>query len=552
MKNDNKSPIRVLHVEDEKGALEITKLFLERKGQNDFEVTQALSAEQGLEKLENGNFDVVISDYRMPGMDGLEFLEELRKRGNDIPFIIFTGKGEERVAIEALNRGANRYIKKEGSPNVLFDNLARHIRELVRGRRTGQEAKEEVKTEHGSGETYDALVRAVNAPDWSVRMDAAKSLGELGDVRAVEPLIECLEDEDEDVRSIAAEALGKIGDAKAIEPLIKALNDDKRAVRSAAAEALGRIGKPGVEQLVQALKDKSARVRLGAAEALGKLRDVRTIEPLIQALEDDNLDVRWSAAEALSKIGKPAVEPLIKKLSTTEDRDVRWSIVEVLGGIEDRKAVEPLIQLLRDNAENVRMSAAWALGRIGDARAVEPLFQALRDRDGNVRKAAAEALTRIGGPAVETLIRGLRDKDAHIRKLCVEILSKINDVRAAEALIQAKKDGDQGVRRAVLRALDNIWRNEPGVREGKESRNAATATTTAIDKNRRMAEAEEEEVKLSPNQIKEIRDLHARGYRDTQIAEKTGIPQTSVRDYLREERVRRIEQKYMNMHRVTI
>ena len=73
-----------MHVEDEKGALEITKLFLERKGQNDFEVTQALSAEQGLEKPENGNFDVVISDYRMPGMDDLE--------GG-----ISTGKGRGRI-----------------------------------------------------------------------------------------------------------------------------------------------------------------------------------------------------------------------------------------------------------------------------------------------------------------------------------------------------------------------------------------------------------------------------------------------------------------------
>ena len=99
MKNNNKNPIRVLHVEDEKGALEITKLFLERKGQNDFEVTQALSAEQGLEKPENGNFDVVISDYRMPGMDGLEVgeVEELRKDDEGWIGEISTGKGRGRI-----------------------------------------------------------------------------------------------------------------------------------------------------------------------------------------------------------------------------------------------------------------------------------------------------------------------------------------------------------------------------------------------------------------------------------------------------------------------
>jgi len=132
--NRHAAAIRILHVEDEKSALEITTLFLKRGGYNTFEIRQALSAEQALAMLDNELFDVVLSDYKMPGMNGLEFLEELRKRGNDIPFIIFTGKGEERVAIEALNKGANRFIKKEGSPNALFDTLGRYIQEVVEER----------------------------------------------------------------------------------------------------------------------------------------------------------------------------------------------------------------------------------------------------------------------------------------------------------------------------------------------------------------------------------------------------------------------------------
>ena len=93
-----------------------------------------------MEILERENFDVILSDYKMPGMNGLEFLEELRKKGNDIPFIIFTGKGEEKVAMDALNKGANRYISKDGSPAVSIEALAQHIRQVVEERRKEKES----------------------------------------------------------------------------------------------------------------------------------------------------------------------------------------------------------------------------------------------------------------------------------------------------------------------------------------------------------------------------------------------------------------------------
>lgn len=58
-----------------------------------------------MKTLQKGHFDVVVSDYKMPGMNGLEFLEVLRRERYDLPFILFTGKGEEKVAMEALNKG---------------------------------------------------------------------------------------------------------------------------------------------------------------------------------------------------------------------------------------------------------------------------------------------------------------------------------------------------------------------------------------------------------------------------------------------------------------
>ena len=137
--NPNSTTIRVLHVDDEPADLEITRIFLKRKWKGNFEIVGALSAREALEKLESEHFDAVVADYQMPGMNGIEFLEVVRKSEKyaDTPFILFTGKGGEEIARDALNRGADRYIDKMGNPATQCNELARAINELVmeRGRR---------------------------------------------------------------------------------------------------------------------------------------------------------------------------------------------------------------------------------------------------------------------------------------------------------------------------------------------------------------------------------------------------------------------------------
>lgn len=134
--NFKSKPIRVLHVDDEPADLEITRIFLKRRAKTNFVIVSVLSAEEALDKLKSEHFDVVISDYRMPGMDGLEFLEAVRNDENltHIPFIIFTGKGGADVATVALNKGADRYIAKNGNPTQQCDELVHTIRDLLRGR----------------------------------------------------------------------------------------------------------------------------------------------------------------------------------------------------------------------------------------------------------------------------------------------------------------------------------------------------------------------------------------------------------------------------------
>ncbi|MFW6305575.1 MAG: PAS domain S-box protein, partial [Candidatus Saliniplasma sp.] len=123
--------MKILLVDDERSLLEQAKVFLERMDQ-DFDVNVVSSAEDALDMIEDGIFDVIVSDYQMPGTDGLEFLRILREeRENDIPFIMFTGKGREEVAMEALNLGADRYLQKGGDPTSQYGVLAQAIKQEV-------------------------------------------------------------------------------------------------------------------------------------------------------------------------------------------------------------------------------------------------------------------------------------------------------------------------------------------------------------------------------------------------------------------------------------
>lgn len=120
------SNISILNIDDEPGLLELSKTYLEKENEH-FEVDTSISAIDALEKLEKKKYDAIISDYKMPGMNGLELLKALRNQGNNIPFIIFTGKGREEVAIEALNLGADRYIQKGGDPRAQYGVLAQAV-----------------------------------------------------------------------------------------------------------------------------------------------------------------------------------------------------------------------------------------------------------------------------------------------------------------------------------------------------------------------------------------------------------------------------------------
>ena len=127
--------VQVLHVDDDTSLLDIAKLII-KDMDNTILIDSTTSVTEALCMLETKDYDIIISDYEMPQKNGLEFLKELREKKNQTPFILFTGKGREEVAITALNLGADGYYNKQGSPETVYGELTHGLKMAVARKKT--------------------------------------------------------------------------------------------------------------------------------------------------------------------------------------------------------------------------------------------------------------------------------------------------------------------------------------------------------------------------------------------------------------------------------
>jgi len=128
--------IRILHVDDDPDFADMTATFIE--GEDERFITEiATSADDGLDRLRDDEFDCIISDYDIPWMNGIEFLQTVREQYPDLPFILFTGKGSEAVASEAISAGATDYLQKQ-SGTEQYELLANRIDNAISQARSQQ------------------------------------------------------------------------------------------------------------------------------------------------------------------------------------------------------------------------------------------------------------------------------------------------------------------------------------------------------------------------------------------------------------------------------
>lgn len=104
--------VKVLVVDDEEVILQSVKKVLKPDEEHEFEVDTAFSAEEGLALMRRSQYEVIVTDLMMPGIDGLQFIDRIRQIDRDARIIMITGYATMRTALQALRKGAFDYIAK--------------------------------------------------------------------------------------------------------------------------------------------------------------------------------------------------------------------------------------------------------------------------------------------------------------------------------------------------------------------------------------------------------------------------------------------------------
>lgn len=137
---------RILIVDDDDSLRESLELVLAAEG---YEIVTASCAEEALERLEDAPVDVVLTDLRMPGLDGMELLPQITRRLPGVPVLLMSAYGTEELALEAMRRGAYDYLAKPFQPGEVLLTLKK-ARERERLRRANEILQRDVQRAVGN------------------------------------------------------------------------------------------------------------------------------------------------------------------------------------------------------------------------------------------------------------------------------------------------------------------------------------------------------------------------------------------------------------------
>jgi two-component system, NtrC family, response regulator AtoC len=143
----DRTTAKILLVDDEVNTLKVLSAILRKAG---YEVATATTAEEALEKLPALDADAVVVDYKLPGMNGLEFIQAVKRSGRPVPVIMLTAFGTIEKAVEAMKQGAFMYVAKPVNPDQLLT-VTREAVEKNHLFRENLSLKTQLKERYGSG-----------------------------------------------------------------------------------------------------------------------------------------------------------------------------------------------------------------------------------------------------------------------------------------------------------------------------------------------------------------------------------------------------------------
>ncbi len=134
---------KILIVDDEKSMCQYLSIMLKKEG---YTVKTASSGAKAVKEVKDSNYDVVITDIRMEGMDGIELLSAVKEVDPGIPVIIMTAYASQKTAIEALNRGAFHYLVKRAAKNDQIKMVVRNALDVRRVRSENRFLKKQLRS----------------------------------------------------------------------------------------------------------------------------------------------------------------------------------------------------------------------------------------------------------------------------------------------------------------------------------------------------------------------------------------------------------------------
>ena len=158
--------MHLLCVDDDANFLDLTATYL-RRHLPAATIHTATRVDDARELVETEPIDCVVSDYEMPDQDGLAFLQTVRDTHSDLPFILFTGKGSEEIASEAISAGVTDYLQKRGPEQ--YERLAARVRHAVAEYQTERELRERVKELTAIQAISDLLIESDDGSDGQLR-----------------------------------------------------------------------------------------------------------------------------------------------------------------------------------------------------------------------------------------------------------------------------------------------------------------------------------------------------------------------------------------------
>jgi len=162
---------RILIVDDEQSMCQFLSVLMKREG---YEVLTASSGHKALELLASRTPDVVITDLNMPGMDGIQLLDEIKNADDALPVIIMTAYASQKSAIDALNSGAFQYLEKHAK-NDEIKLAVKNALEMRRVRSENSYLKRQLKKSHSTKEIIgksDAMVDVFKMVDKVAEADS--------------------------------------------------------------------------------------------------------------------------------------------------------------------------------------------------------------------------------------------------------------------------------------------------------------------------------------------------------------------------------------------